>query len=97
MDTGAGESCIDAMLATQLGLPIVDQQVIGGVGGRHTVNVYLAQVRVPALNININGQFAGVNLAESGQVHRALIGRTFLRHFVMVYEGHTGTVKISRS
>ncbi|MFZ4500519.1 MAG: retroviral-like aspartic protease family protein [Minisyncoccia bacterium] len=95
VDTGASVSCIDALLATELGLPIVDRVPIGGVGGRHMVNMYLAQIHVPSLNFTIYGSFAGVNLVEGGQVHKALIGRTFLENFTMTYEGKTGTVTIT--
>ena len=58
-------------------------------------NVYLAQVHVPSLNFTMYGAFAGVELAAGGQVHGALIGRTFLQHFTMIYEGRTGTVTLS--
>jgi|SRR5215469_2759210 len=96
VDTGASESCIDGLLAAQLGLPIMDRRPIAGVHGAHMVNVHLAQVVVPFLgNALIYGAFAAVDLASGGQMHRALIGRTFLRHFTMVYEGRTGTVTIS--
>ena len=47
------------------------------------------------LNFTIYGMFAGVHLVAGGQIHRALIGRTFLQHYTMVYEGRTGTVTIS--
>jgi hypothetical protein len=52
---------------------------------------------VPTLNVTIYGAFAGVHLAAGGQLHQALIGRTFLSSFsfTMVYEGATGTVTIS--
>lgn len=96
VDTGASESCIDGLLAAQIGLPIVDRRPISGVHGAHMVNMHLAQVVVPLLgNLVIYGAFAAVDLASGGQLHRALIGRTFLRHFTMVYEGRTGTVTIS--
>jgi len=94
VDTGASESCIDALVATQVGLPVVDRRPIAGVGGKHMVNMYLAQIYVPTLAFTIFGAFAGVDLAAGGQEHRALIGRTFLRHFTMVYEGRSGTVTI---
>lgn len=96
VDTGAGESCIDSLLAGQLNLPIVDRRPISGVHGSQIVNMHLAQIHVPALAFTIYGAFAGVELAAGGQVHKALIGRTFLQSFTMVYEGLTGTVKISR-
>ena len=41
-----------------------------------------------------SGVFAGVHLQEGGQLPRALIGRTFLRRYKMVYEGLTGTVTL---
>ncbi len=96
VDTGAGESCIDNLLAGQLNLPVVDRRPISGVHGAHIVNMYLAQIHVPSLAFTIYGAFAGVDLAAGGQLHKALIGRTFLQSFTMVYEGLTGTVKLSR-
>lgn len=95
VDTGASESCIDNLLAAQLNLPIVDRRPIAGSSGSHTTNMYLAQIHVPALKFNIYGIFAGVDLKAGGQVHSALIGRTFLQNFTMVYEGQTGSVTIS--
>lgn len=94
VDTGAAQSCIDSLLAAQLKLPIVDQVQISGVGGAQVVNMHLAQVHVPFLNFTVYGAFAGVHLAAGGQLHQVLIGRTFLQHFTMVYEGRTGTVTI---
>ena len=95
VDTGASESCIDSLLAAQLNLPIVDRRIVSGVGGPQEINMHLAQVRIPALNFTIYGAFAAVHLAAGGQVHRALIGRTFLQNFTMTYNGITGTVTIS--
>lgn len=95
VDTGATESCIDNLLAAALKLPIVDRRSVSGSAGRHVANVYLAQVHIPTLRYTIYGAFAGVDLAAGGQPHSALIGRTFLRGFTMVYEGRTGTVTLS--
>ena len=94
VDTGACESCIDSLLASQLKLPIVDRRQIAGAGGAQVVNVHLAQVHVRTLNFTAYGTFAGVHLVAGGQAHSALIGRTFLQHFTMIYEGRTGTVTI---
>jgi len=95
VDTGASESCIDGLLAAQLNLPVVDRRRISGAGGEHETNVYLAQVHVPSLPCTIYGAFAGVHLIAGGQVHKALIGRTFLQHFKMTYDGRSGEVTIS--
>jgi hypothetical protein len=94
VDTGASEGCIDSLLAAQLNLPIVDRRMISGVHGGQEVNMHLAQVHVPALRFTLYGTFAGVHLQAGGQMHKALIGRTFLRHYKMVYEGQTGSVTI---
>lgn len=53
-----------------------------------------AQIHVPSLVFNHYGQFAAVDLAAGGQRHAALIGRTFLQHFTMMYEGRTGNVTL---
>ena len=97
VDTGATESCIDNLLAATLNLPVMDRRQISGVGGKHFVNMYLAQIHAPGLNFTIYGSFAGVELRAGGQPHNALIGRTFLQFFTMIYEGKTGTVTISSS
>ena len=96
VDTGASESCIDSGVAQSLGLPIVDRRKVAGVHGSDEVNVHLAQIYVRALSFTSYGQFAGVHLHAGGQPHSALIGRTFLRTFTMVYDGSTGSVILSR-
>lgn len=96
VDTGATESCIDSLLAAQLNLPIVDRRITSGAHGSREVNVHLAQIHVPILGVTIWGQFAAVDLAAGGQPHKALLGRTFLRSFVLTYTGKTGSVVIRR-
>lgn len=95
VDTGATTSCIDSTLAMNLGLPIADRRPVSGVHGSSEVNLHIAQMHVPSLGITVVGMFAGVHLTAGGQPHFALIGRTFLRDFTMVYQGRTGTVTIS--
>jgi hypothetical protein len=95
VDTGASESCIDSNLAMRLNLPIVDQRPISGIHGAGLVNVHLAQIHIPSLAFTIHGPFCGVDLIAGGQAHHALIGRTFLQAFTMIYEGRTGTVTLS--
>jgi hypothetical protein len=95
VDTGATASCIDAGLAMQLNLPIIDRQKVGGIGGVHEVNMHLGQIRVPGLGRTMYGSFAGVNLVAGGQPHVALIGRIFLMHFTLFYDGRTGSVSIT--
>jgi predicted aspartyl protease len=95
IDTGATESCIDGGLAMRLNLPIIDRRRVGGVHGAGEVNVHLAQLHIPSLSSTLYGPFCAVDLIAGGQAHHALIGRTFLQHFTMTYEGRTGTVTLS--
>lgn len=97
VDTGAGESCIDSALAAELELPIVDRRSVSGVHGKGEVNIHLAQIYVPSLQFTTYGMFAGVHLTSGGQIHSALIGRTFLQYFTMIYNGTTGAVTLSTS
>lgn len=95
IDTGAGGDCIDELLAQELRLPATERGVISGVGGRHSAVIYTARLYVPALDRLLFQQFTGVKLAEGAQPHRVLLGRTFLRHYRMSYDGASGQVELS--
>ncbi|MDE0058680.1 MAG: aspartyl protease family protein [Defluviicoccus sp.] len=95
VDTGAGESCIDSSIAAAVGLPSIDRVQVSGVHGAGEVNVHLAQMFIPILDLAVSGRFAGVHLHAGGQPHGALIGRALLRHVTMLYNGITGSVSIA--
>jgi predicted aspartyl protease len=95
IDTGASECCIDSLLASQLGLPIVDRRPISGVHGSKDANMHLAQIYVPSIPFVMYGRFAAVDLIAGGQVHHALLGRTFLNAFHLFYDGLSGTVSLT--
>jgi hypothetical protein len=94
IDTGAAISCIDDYLARSLDLPVIDHGTVSGIAGATPVNFYLALVYVPDLDDTIVGPFAGVHLAAGGQVHRVLLGRTFLSGMVFQYDGKTGNLRL---
>lgn len=94
IDTGAGGDCIDDDLARSLGLVIHEEGYISGVGGRHWAATYMARIYVPALDRLLFQSFTGVKLAEGGQWHRVILGRTFLRPYRLAYDGTTGQVEI---
>jgi predicted aspartyl protease len=95
IDTGAQECCIDSGLAMQMNLPIVDRRPISGAHGSHEVNIHMAQLHFPSFGITMLGNFAAVDLIAGGQAHFALIGRTFLQHVSMTYDGKSGKVEIT--
>ena len=94
IDTGSTVSSIDSVLAEELGLRVIDQQRAFGIGGEQWCYSFLAQVYMPSLRFTVSGRFKGVHLSAGGP-YRALIGRNFLTHFKMVYEGWTGSVKLT--
>jgi hypothetical protein len=94
VDTGASQSCIDATLAMQLQLPIVNQIKIAGAHGAGMLNVHVAQLYVPSLPHLMWGSFVGADLTGGGQPIRAILGRDFLRHFKMTYDGQSGMVTL---
>ena len=95
IDTGAGGDCIDDALAQRLGLPITDEGEISGVSGRHRAFVYTARIYVPKLDKLLFQPFTGVKLAEGEQWHRVILGRSFLRHYRLAYDGASGAVEIA--
>ena len=98
VDTGATESCIDADFAQKLGLLSFernDSATVVGISGPTMVDHYLAQIYVPELERTIYGLLAGVRLQTGNQPYYALIGRDFLQHFTLHYEGPTGNVTLS--
>ena len=95
VDTGAAESCIDADLAVALNLPLFDRHEIFGASGIFEVSSYVGHIYIPALQFTIVGPFDGVRITSGSHLHYEIIGRTFLRHFNMAYDGRTGSVIIS--
>jgi hypothetical protein len=93
LDTGASYSSIDGALATRLNLPIVGRGNIDGTGGSHNTPIHMATVYVPQFGFTHYGQFHAVNLTRGRHV---LLGRKFLQHFTMTYEGRTGTITLSK-
>lgn len=96
IDTGATMSSIDTDLADKLKLPRVDQQPVAGVSGKDMMPVFLAQIYVPDLSFIIYGRFHGARLTEGGIPYQVLLGRSFLSHFIMTYDGIKGQVTLLR-
>ncbi len=96
VDTGAVFSCIDDDLAQSLDLPLVDRRVFCMLNGKRECNAYLAHIVVPALSLFQHGIFYGLTLDEIERPYLAVIGRTFLQDMTLIYDGPTGSVRITR-
>lgn len=93
IDTGAQESCIDGALAIELGLPVVNQRYVGGVG-LVKVDVHNAQVHLPMLLYTIHGPFAAIPGLMDRIHYPIVLGRSFLRVCKLSYNGKVGAVTI---
>lgn len=95
VDTGAVSTCVDEELAARLRLPKVSEEEIVAALGSGITNVYAAQIYVHGLRHTFTGRIPGLQLAAGGQHYSAIIGRDFLRHFRLTYDGRTGEVSLS--
>ena len=96
VDTGASECCIDTALAQRLELPVIDRVPMCGITGQADHDVVLCQIMIPSVGHSMSGRFACVDLTRGGQPHMALLGRDFLKHVVMIYDGSIGRVAIMK-
>ena len=96
LDTGATVTCIDVGLADTLNLPVVGQSGgVAGVFGPGQAIGYSATIHLPELNATLSGHVLGAHLEAGRQRHSVIIGRDFLRHFRLTYDGRTGAVTLS--
>lgn len=95
VDTGSDQNLIDRSFAERLRLPLVGETIVGGIHGRNPAGTYLAQMYIPELDWLVEEEFPAVSLEDSGFEFAAILGRTFLQHFLMTYDGRTGEVIVS--
>ena len=93
IDTGATSSVIDERLAQELGLPRIGFHSFYGVSGLDTRPTYLTTILATSLQYTVHEPMGGVDL--SGGNYQVLLGRDFLKHFTMFYDGRTGMVVVS--
>jgi|ERR1043166_3720140 predicted aspartyl protease len=95
VDTGATYCMIDTRLAKELELNAVDKAFVAGVGGSKEHTFYLAGIVVPQLDIVQFGKFLAADLKDGGQEHEVLLGRDFLQHTIMIYDGLRAQVTLA--
>ena len=95
IDTGADSNCVDEDLAISLNLPKVGESTVSAAHGTMAANVYRGQIFIPELDWTLEGRLLGVSFGAEQQQWSVILGRTFLQHCVMNYDGRTGAVTVS--
>ena len=95
IDTGASTTCIDDAIAQSMGLPAIDVVTMASASHASTQqNVYPIHMQIVGSPIRAEVHNAiGANLAVQGII--ALIGRDFLQHCTLHYNGFTGAITLS--
>lgn len=95
IDTGASVTCIDNKLAQKLELPVID--IVEMTSASHSAieqNVYPVEIEITGSPIRLEVLRAmGANLEAQGLI--ALIGRDFLQHCTVHYNGVTGAITLA--
>ena len=86
-DTGASRTCVDEAVLQRLGLTPTGTTQISTPSDSRSANLYVCTIDFPAYNPlrRSNHEVIGVQLA--GQRCIALIGRDFLSHMILIYDG----------
>lgn len=88
IDTGASDICISRAIARELQLAPVDSTMMGVVGGSVEATIYAGELEIPELRFRRTLQmYSPKTIAPHSHV---LLGRSFLRFFVITYDGPSG-------
>jgi predicted aspartyl protease len=95
LDTGASTTCIDDAVAQSMGLPAIDVVTMASASHESTQqNVYPIHMQIVGSPIPVEVPNAiGANLRVQGII--ALIGRDYLQHCTLHYNGVTGAITLS--
>ena len=103
VDTGAQLGYyIDIETAKEIGLREIEgiRVPTSSAAGLEEAPVYLAQLRIPALDVAARAvPVYSLDIRRMGVTFNFILGREFLRGFTMIYDGPTGgvTVEAARS
>lgn len=94
MDTGATQVCIDIRKARELNLRENGQCTLSVVPNKVEAFRFMGMLEVPELEYAEPVEFVAPKLGT--MAYDVLLGRSFLQHFIMNYDGLGGIVLIDR-
>ena len=94
IDTGADQSFVDPAVADRVLMPQVDWTVLRATDGTRRTRVHLAQVYIDLPKLTLYGRFAQYPVSRN-MPFDIILGRSFLQHAVMQYDGPNGTVTLA--
>lgn len=89
IDTGATDVCISVRMAVELGLERTGQENVGVAGGGMVVSeIYAGILEVPQLQFSEIVPLYTLRMRHAS--HEVLLGRSFLRNFIVTFDGPEG-------
>lgn len=89
IDTGATDVCIDVTLAAELGLIWTGREQVGVAGGASIMaDVFAGILEVPELGFSEMVPLYALKTRRP--THDVLLGRSFLRNFIVTFDGPQG-------
>lgn len=86
IDTGASVICVDARVVRRLGLVAINRKPVQMADGRlATSTIYRARMVIPALGFDDMAQVFAIEMDYASR--RVLLGRSFLRNYIVNYDG----------
>jgi hypothetical protein len=88
IDTGASVICVDSRIVKRLGLVASGKKPVQMADGRlETSTIYTARMAIPALGFDDLVQVYALKMQSAAPISRVLIGRSFLRDYIVNYDG----------
>ena len=94
IDTGASMDGIDLALAKMLKLRSFNTGEVHTASDTILAPIFQVHLQIPEFQISGNIEMYGLKLSKAGLAYNVLLGRSFLRHFVMNYDGPNGRVDL---
>lgn len=86
IDTGASVICMDARVASRLGLVAINRkQMQVADGSLSMASIYMAEMQIPGLGFRDWVEVYALEMARPS--NRVLLGRSFLKNYVVTYVG----------